>query len=56
MAYSAATVAGNVRTAGFDQRSVFQSGDALRLTFAGGIRFEVDPMHRDMDIEASEIP
>lgn len=30
-----------------------RSGDALRLTFTGGLRFEVDPMHRDLDIGAS---
>jgi hypothetical protein len=33
-----------------------RSGDAIRLTHAGGLRFLVDPMHQDLDISASGYP
>jgi hypothetical protein len=33
-----------------------RAGDAIRVVHAGGLRFEIDPMHQDLDITTSGYP
>ena len=33
-----------------------RSGDAIRVVHTGGLRFEIDAMHKDLDIDASGYP